>query len=491
MEPTLDNTMGSVLEKKLQEWFGYESFRIGQEETILTVLAEENAVTVLPTGTGKSLIYQFCGYWKEGLTLIVSPLLSLMDNQVMQMKAKGEKRVAALNSMLPPGERRYVLAHLAEYRFLFVSPEMLQSGHLLQILKSIGVGLFVVDEAHCISQWGLDFRPDYLSLGSVRKQLNDPLTLALTATASERVLKDIMHYLHLSENNTRVHRFDPNRPNIYYDVRIVEQREKEQLLLELLDQYPLPGIIYFTSKAVAEEVNRLIASRTRLHSDTYHADRSNEDRTAIQHQFLAGELDVICATSAFGMGINKLDIRFVIHYHVPGSLEEYLQESGRAGRDGRQSIATLFYDLSDVRFRLAKIHETDITPALLKGWLQGQVKLPEGLPDSDYALLQVARRRSLSEESAWRLLQERQKERAEQLRKVSALAETAACKRELLSKNFGHHLAGSPAWCCSSCQPDIFPLLEQTKADAPAVIRTAPQEVGWREKIDLLFHLQR
>lgn len=490
MGNTFDNTVDDAIAEKLQSWFGYESFRTGQKETIATILANKNAVAVLPTGTGKSLIYQFCGYWRGGITLIVSPLLSLMDNQVMQMKVKGEKRVAALNSMLSREERQYVLAHLAEYRFLFVSPEQLQSERLLQGLKNNGIGLFVVDEAHCISQWGLDFRPDYLSLGRIREQLGNPLTLALTATASERVLQDIMRYLHLAEVGTQVHRFDPNRPNIFYDIRPVEFREKEGVLLDLLQRYPLPGIIYFTSKAVAEDVNRLIAAHTPLRSDTYHADRSNEDRNAIQHQFLAGELDVICATSAFGMGINKLDIRFVIHYHVPGSLEEYLQEAGRAGRDGQQSVATLFYDHADIRFRLAKIRETDITPLLLREWLQGKISLPESLSDSDSALLQVARRQSLTEQAAMGLVQKRQGERVEQLRKVSVFAEATTCKRELLSRTFNHILVNKPEWCCSSCQTDISPLLEHMEGTAPAATQPVRSETNWEEKIKFLFRLQ-
>lgn len=477
------------LQANLQAWFGYTDFRTGQKEPIESVLKGHDTVAILPTGTGKSLIYQYCAYSLEGITLIVSPLLSLMDNQVLQLKRAGEKRAAALNSMSSSQERSYIENNLSRYKFLFLSPEMLQAGWLLKKLMKVKIGLFVVDEAHCISQWGMDFRPDYLSLGRTRHTLGDPLTLALTATAPERVVQDIITALELGKQDTEIHQYDPNRPNLFYDVMETSPERKDELLLTLINKYPLPGIIYFTNKQQAEKVCQLIQMKTEWKADTYHADRTLEDRSTIQRQFLEGNLQIICATSAFGMGINKADIRLIIHYHLPGSLEEYLQEAGRAGRDGNQSIVILLYTVQDVFFKVRKTQETALSSSQIVSLLRREPDLEMRLSDSDRAFLQIINQKGLNDTEARELIENRIREKLNQLQSMKDFAETSECKRSFLSSHFGHHLLERPSWCCSSCNKNSEVLIKSFSSPDPGSSVDESLQIGWEEKIKNLFSL--
>ncbi len=213
-----------MLINELKKYFGFDSFRPGQEEIIQALLDGEDTLAILPTGTGKSLCYQLTGYLMEGLVIIVSPLLSLMEDQVTQLQKRGEKRVAAFNSLLSQSERRYVLRHLSQYKFLFLSPEMLTNPSLLEHLKKKNIALYVVDEAHCVSQWGVDFRPEYQQLGKIRKLLGNPVTLALTATATDLVARDIRHVLF--DRPPKEIRQSVNRQNISLFVRKTQQKNK-------------------------------------------------------------------------------------------------------------------------------------------------------------------------------------------------------------------------------------------------------------------------
>lgn len=482
-------TGNESLLSNLEKWFGYQSFRTGQRDSITSILEGKHTLSVLPTGIGKSLIYQYCGYSLDGLVLVVSPLLSLMDNQVLQLNQSGEKRAAALNSMLSRKERNLIESQIAYYKFLFVSPEMLQSQWLMQKLQTLKIALFVVDEAHCISQWGLDFRPEYLLLGAVREKLGNPLTLALTATAPQLVREEIIRVLHLDNNETEIYLSSPNRRNIYYQFLEVDHTEKDELLIQLTSQYRSPGVIYFSSKKRAEEICLLLKKETDLRIDTYHADRTTEDRQIIQRQFLNGELDVICATSAFGMGINKQDIRFVIHYHMPNSIEEYLQEIGRAGRDGEQSIATLLYSQSDAHFKYKIIRETRLTQTLLeKNYTQVELEAMN-FSDSDLAMLQIIKAQKLPATGAMQLVEKRIKNRVENFTAIGKLIVTLDCKRERIADYFKHEPDPKPEWCCSTCQTDSSELVISLNNSVRFSIDETKKTQNWQEIIKGLFLL--
>jgi ATP-dependent DNA helicase RecQ len=339
------------LRARLKKYFNFNEFRPGQQEAIESILGINHTIAMLPTGTGKSLCYQLPGYLLEGQVLIVSPLLSLMQDQVEQMMAMGEKRVIAINSFLTPPQKAMALERLDDYKFIFISPEMLGLDFVAERMKQINISLFVVDEAHCISQWGYDFRPDYLRLGVIRKLIGEPLTLALTATATEEVRQDIAEKLLLSDWNEIVYSVD--RPSISLAVEQADSfQEKLERTMELAKFLKGPGIIYFSSKKMAEQTAAYMREHGFNKVMAYHGGLDSESRILIQQQFIHGQLDVVCATSAFGMGINKENVRYVIHFHMPMQIESYLQEIGRAARDGLSSIAILLYSPGDEQLAL-------------------------------------------------------------------------------------------------------------------------------------------
>ncbi|AVK99917.1 RecQ family ATP-dependent DNA helicase [Pediococcus inopinatus] len=333
---------------KLQQKFGFTEFKSGQLEIIQRLCEQENVLAVLPTGTGKSLIYQLFGYLIERPVIVISPLISLIDDQVARLNLLGEKRVIGLTSKLDHNQRQFALNHLRNYRFIYVSPEMADQPDVQLQLSKINCGLFVVDEAHCLSQWGPDFRPAYLKLKDLVRQVGSPITLMLTATAKATVREDIIKKMGFASTEVSqvVHSVD--RPNIFLEIEhCTSSSEKNEKLLDLVSLLKGPGIIYFSSKKVANQISELIAQKTDREVAAYHADIDLQDRYRIQQQFMHGNIDLICATSAFGMGIDKNNVRFVIHYHMPGNLENYLQEIGRAGRDQKASIAILLYAPGD------------------------------------------------------------------------------------------------------------------------------------------------
>ncbi|MGY3765208.1 RecQ family ATP-dependent DNA helicase [Vagococcus vulneris] len=330
----------------LKENYGFDEFRPGQEEVISNSLSGLDTLAVLPTGSGKSLIYQFVSDESTGQTLIISPLISLMADQVAQLRGKGEKSIVALNSQLSFNEKKFVIGRLSEFKYIFMSPEMLNKPEVLKKLISCQISLFVVDEAHCISQWGNDFRPDYLQLKHILQELGYPKVMALTATAAEDVIEDIKQQI-FSFRDVASTILSVDRPNIYYSVRNVES--KIDYLIDFIRDYQTTGIIYFSSKKEADRIAEILNQHTEQQVAAYHGGMTNEERFVIQQQFIRGDIAILCATNAFGMGVNKTDIRFVIHYHLPDSLENYAQEVGRAGRDGQQSIAVLLYDEGDER----------------------------------------------------------------------------------------------------------------------------------------------
>ncbi|MBA2346596.1 MAG: ATP-dependent DNA helicase RecQ [Rubrobacter sp.] len=342
----------------LKEIFGFDSFRPGQEEVIRAVLEGRDTLAVMPTGGGKSLCYQVPALMQESLTVIVSPLISLMKDQVDSLLQSAVAEAATLHSGLSPEERWEVerKVRTGEIKMLYIAPERLRSLEFVLALRRAGVGLFVVDEAHCISEWGHNFRPDYLFLPRVVKDLGNPPVLALTATATPRVREDILRSLAMRSPEVVVTSF--NRPNLTY--RVIEAKKKESklpLILDVIRRYPPPGIVYATTRKECEELAAGLR-RSGIEAAHYHAGLSSSERSDVQERFMTDELPVVVATIAFGMGVDKPNVRFVVHSSVPASLPAYIQEAGRAGRDGEPSECVVLYRSADLgrRRRLVTVN---------------------------------------------------------------------------------------------------------------------------------------
>lgn len=474
------------IKELLGSHFGYTSFREGQEEAILAALSGEDTLVMLPTGTGKSICYQLTGYCLKGIVLIVSPLLSLMQDQVEQLKMFGEKRVAAINSLMDIKEKEWVLNHLNQYKFIFLSPEMLQQPLLLERFKQLEIGLMAIDEAHCISQWGMDFRLDYLELGTIRKTLNYPLTMALTATATETVRQEILDSLLLDKDKTKQIVYSVDRPNIAFSV-VACRRNKEKKLLEKIEQLKKPGIIYFSSKKKADEVTAWLKTETPFAVESYHSDIEGDDKIKIQQQFIQNDIDIICATSAFGMGINKENIRFVIHYHLPASMEAYLQEVGRCGRDGRPSIAILLYEPGD-QFLQMRLHEDGLpTPAMLNYAYRNGTVFDGSCSTIQQEIIEnyLSSKTPLEEAKAQIMSRELQKKR--QLDYMVQYAETTSCKRTHILYYFDETRLEKPLNCCSNCGLDE----SVYSADQDEFLRNkATTFLNWKKTLNELFLLE-
>ncbi len=440
----------------LKERFGFEQFKAGQEEVIQDVISKKDTIAILPTGSGKSLCYQLPAYLLSGTVLIVSPLVALMEDQVAIMKRNGEKRVVALNSFLSFTERTHIMQHLERYKFVFVSPEMLLQSYVLEKLKQLSLALIVVDEAHCISQWGFDFRPDYLRLGEFFEDMERPNILALTATADDQVLQDIIHYLRLDA--VKVHKYSLDRPNISYVIQEMNgEQEKTQWLQKRVKETTGPGIVYVASRRRADELaNRLNEGGASVAS--YHAGMSQEDRAFIQDQFINDEIDWICATNAFGMGIHKDNVRQVIHEHIPATIASYAQEVGRAGRDGKLSVATLIYSLDDIgkiRFimheDLPKEEEIRHFNELIKsGVTLAEAAELVGMSETGIRVVQYYLER-LSLTDTISRIKEQGIEKEKQLQKMMVIIQSEKCIREAMLEFFGERKAIKPASCCSIC----------------------------------------
>lgn len=348
------------LDNYLQTHFRYDSFHEGQKEIITDLLSGKDVLGILRTGTGKSLCYQLPAKILPGITIVVSPLISLMIDQVRECKALHLKEVAALHSFQSWAERQQILHHLNHVKLLFVSPELLQNKQIVARLNMQQLSLFVIDEAHCISQWGYDFRPDYLRLTTVISTLGDPPILALTGTATPTVQADIKAKLARPEMKSHVYPMD--RENISLLVEELDGSEEMKLdrLIYYLQQFQAATLIYFSSRSTAEQVALAIASRMpERRVAYYHGGMNTVDRLKIQQQFMNDQLDIICCTSAFGMGINKHNIRLIVHFHPPTQIASYIQEIGRAGRDGEESVSVLLYRPEDFRIP-AQIIENEL-----------------------------------------------------------------------------------------------------------------------------------
>ena len=355
----------SDLREQLANHFGLDDFRPAQREVIEDVLAKRDVLCVMPTGAGKSLCYQLPAVIQGGLTIVVSPLISLMEDQVQQLRDEGIA-AALLNSSLSASLQRQVMNEL-EAGFnglLYLAPERLFNPGFNQLLQRLTVNTFVIDEAHCISQWGHDFRPEYARLGEIRNLLGNPPTIALTATATDDVRADIIHQLEMPEPRVYITGFD--RPNLRYESRTISKvKEKDAELIKLLRAEPGTGIVYCATRKNVDAVTSLLSANLKDRSIfAYHAGMDTAARTANQERFMRTPRAIAVATNAFGMGINKPDIRFVFHYNLTGTLEAYYQEAGRAGRDGRPARCVILFSYQDRythEFFISKIGED--TPA--------------------------------------------------------------------------------------------------------------------------------
>ncbi len=327
--------------------FGLSSFRPGQKDVISAIVEGSDCLCIMPTGGGKSLCYQLPALARPGIVLVVSPLIALMKDQVDSLNHLG-LRATFINSSLETAEQHLRIEQMraGQFDLVYIAPERLRNLRFLAALESIQIQLLAVDEAHCVSQWGHDFRPDYARLGDFRRQLGWPQTIALTATATHTVREDVASQLQLREPETFITGFA--RPNLRFEVLSTSHRgDKNNLLLRFLHETPGPGIIYVSARKRCEELVDLLEPELQRQVGFYHAGLGPDERRDIQDDFMAGETEIIVATNAFGMGINKTDLRFVVHYNMPGSLEAYYQEAGRAGRDGKPSRCLLLFTESD------------------------------------------------------------------------------------------------------------------------------------------------
>jgi ATP-dependent DNA helicase RecQ len=433
------------IEQRLKQYFGYDSFRPGQQEIIEQVLSGRDAFVLMPTGGGKSLTYQLPALLLPGLTVVISPLIALMHDQVDQLRANG---IAAtfINSSLDSFERsqRERAALNGRVRLLYVAPERLLSENFLylldQIESNVGLSLLAVDEAHCVSEWGHDFRPEYRQLGQLRTRYPRSPMLALTATATERVRQDILTQLRLRDPYVHIASF--NRPNLSYEVRPKHKGTYSELLQLLHNQPGAPVIVYCQSRKSVDDLSDCL-QRDGIRALPYHAGLTSEQRTEHQTRFIRDDVSVLVATIAFGMGIAKPDIRAVIHYDIPKSLEGYYQESGRAGRDGLPAQCILFFSYGDrwkVEYLIAQ--------------------------KSDEQEQFIARH---------------------QLQQAVAYGESSICRRRVLLAYFGETLRDENCGNCDNCHSPA-PLEDRT-ADArkflACIVRTH-ERFGMRHIVDVL-----
>jgi ATP-dependent DNA helicase RecQ len=490
-----------------KEQLGFEALRAGQQEGISAILEGHDVLIVQPTGSGKSAIYQIAGLMIHGATVIVSPLIALQKDQLDSIRNNGLAEAAVVNSAQRVGELREAFEKLEDgsMEFLFLSPEQFANDETRARVIKNKPSLFVIDEAHCISEWGHDFRPDYLKLGAVIDALGHPPVLAMTATASPAVREEIVQRLNMRNAKVIVKGFD--RPNISLEVRTFgTEREKLNALIDAVEAEEGTGIVYCATRKNAEEIGGALTDRG-VRVAYYHGGMRSKDREQIHNDFMSGEFEVIVATNAFGMGVDKADIRYVFHADISDSLDSYYQEIGRAGRDGQPAKAILFYrpeNLSVQKFlkggggleeskvqKVAEIvHREDgpvdldklkaetglserkLTKAISRLEEQGAI---ETLPSGELA----AAEESPDLGEAARLAVEEQAKRKEfealRLEKMRTYAELLSCRREYLLNYFSDDFPNA----CGNCDNCLAPKeqrerVAQSRKEEKAAVSSGP-----------------
>ncbi len=341
----------------LKKYYGYTAFRKGQEEIIKSLLAGQDTLAVMPTGAGKSLCYQIPALCLEGITIVISPLISLMQDQVRSLIAMGV-RAAYLNSSLTPRQMELAMYNAANgvYKIIYAAPERLETESFLQLVQRQEVSLLAVDEAHCISQWGHDFRPSYMQIADfIAKMPKRPVVAAFTATATDRVKQDIVKNLHLKDPFRLGLGFD--RENLYFGV--YKPLDRTQFVLDYLRTHSeQSGIVYCLTRKNVDELTAVLQENG-ISALPYHAGMGDRERAFHQNEFIYDRARVIVATNAFGMGIDKPDVRYVLHYNMPANMEDYYQQAGRAGRDGEAAECILLYSARDVRINQFLIQKSE------------------------------------------------------------------------------------------------------------------------------------
>lgn len=494
------------LSRALKKYFNYDTFQTGQEHAIKDLMSGKDVLLTLPTGAGKSICYQLPALLSEGLTLVVTPLLSLMEDQVNSLKKLGIKRVAALNSFNTKAERRVILNSLDQLKIIYISPELLNQNWMENHLKKQRIAYIVIDEAHCISQWGHEFRPDYMNLNKIVQQYNKPTLLLVTATLTKDVKKDILD--HFKDHDLVEHLHPIEREQLSFIVeKCKNKNEKDNYLLELFERFYVPTMIYFSSKKEAERVALFLNERFPSYRISYyHSDLESKDRMLIQQQFVKGELDVICATSAFGMGVNKPDVRLVIHYHLPTQIESFVQEVGRAGRDNLPSVSITLLGEDDYAIPerlieselpdsnlLSNLYQILMDPTMttktLDTWLNDQgvneviQRFIKNFLENEGVIkdnsIQRASKLTPAFFDEWQLkLANRHQHKRKKLIELFQVVTATTCYRELIYRQFQNQPAKKAVACCSNCGYNL-------DGFRPALINYKEVNGTWNDKLQM------
>ncbi|WP_187992624.1 ATP-dependent DNA helicase RecQ [Vibrio harveyi] len=430
-------------QRVLEDVFGYQEFRDGQQLVIDAAVEGRDSLVILPTGGGKSLCYQIPALVRSGITLVISPLISLMKDQVDQLKANGVS-AECINSTMPREELLsvYNRMHTGHLKLVYVSPERVLMRDFIERLENLPLSMIAVDEAHCISQWGHDFRPEYAALGQLKQQFSHVPFMALTATADDATRRDILERLQL--NNPEVYLGSFDRPNIRYNL-VEKHKPVSQIVRYLETQKGNCGIIYCGSRKKVEMVTEKLCNN-HIRAAGYHAGMDADERAYVQEAFQRDDIQIVVATVAFGMGINKPNVRFVVHFDIPRNIESYYQETGRAGRDGLPAEAMMLYDPADISWLRRMLDEKDDGP-------QKQVE-------------------------------------THKLNAMSAFAEAQTCRRQVLLNYFGEYRE-KPCGNCDICldPPKHFDATEEARKALSCVYRVN-QSFGMGYVVEVLRGMQ-